>query len=185
MTLEEKKALLEENWHNVRKRVILPLWNGKFKKMYEGIKLDYDDFESLAGFELSKAMESFDPEKSNLLTYSTRVVSKKAMTELRDCTQRDIRKTLYVSESVDVLDKSIIDNIPIKCPVFFESEREAFSPKMKAYLNRLSKLQKSILFAISEGYSNDEIMVKLQITPKEMSDAYSAIKSYRNISILF
>lgn len=183
MTLEEK------NWKDIRSKVILPLWNGKFKKMYESIKLDYDDFESLAGFALSKAIRTFDPEKSNLLTYSTSVITKKAMTELRDCTQRDVRKTLFVAESVYVLDKSIIDNIPAKIPGndmdFFKSEKETFSPKMRAYLNRLSKLQRKILFAISEGYSNDEIMVKFQITPKEMSDACSAIKSYRNISILF
>ena len=141
--------LEEKDWNDIRNKVILPLWNGKFKKMYENIKLDYDDFESLAGFVLSKAIRSFDPEKSNLLTYSTSVITKKAMTELRDCTRRDVRKTLFVSESVDVLDKSIIDNIPAKDSVndldFLELEKETFSPKMKAYLNRLSKLQKKIL----------------------------------------
>ena len=181
--------ILQENWVNIRKKVITPLWNRKFKNMYENIKMDYDDFESLAGIELAKAMNTFNPEKSNLLTYATNVIQKKAMTELRDCTQRDIRKTLYISESVDALEQSIVDNIPANAigsdSTFSDVDNEGFSPKMKAYLNRLSKIQKNILFAISEGYSNDEIIVKFHITQKEMADAYSAIKSYRNISILF
>ena len=124
-----------------------------------------------------------------MLTYATNVIQKKAMTELRDCTQRDIRKTLYISESVDALEQSIVDNIPAKAneedSAFSDVDNDGFSPKMKAYLNKLSKLQKNILFAISEGYSNDEIIEKFHITPKEMSEAYSAIKSYRNVSILF
>lgn len=93
--------ILEEKWEEIKKRVILPLWNGKFKSMYENAKLDYNDFESLAGIELSKAMNTFDPEKSNIFTYSTRVITQKAKTELRNCTQRDKRKTLYTADSID------------------------------------------------------------------------------------
>ena len=66
--------MLEGNWEKIKTRVILPLWQGKFKSMYESAKLDYDDFESLAGIELSKAMKTFDSEKSNLYTYATRVI---------------------------------------------------------------------------------------------------------------
>ena len=42
-------TIIEENWSKIKKRVIVPLWNGKFKSMYEKVKMDYDDFESLAG----------------------------------------------------------------------------------------------------------------------------------------
>lgn len=101
MISEEKKSLIEKQWQNIKNRVIIPLWNGKFKSMYENSKLDYDDFESLAGIELSKAIETFDPEKSNLFTFATRVITQKAYTELRNCTQRDKRKVLYVAESID------------------------------------------------------------------------------------
>lgn len=93
--------MLEKNWKNIKNRVILPLWNGKFKSMYESAKLDYDDFESLAGYELSKAIKTFDPQKSNLFTFATRVISAKATTELRNCTQRDKRRALYTAESID------------------------------------------------------------------------------------
>lgn len=93
--------LLEENWQKIKERVISPLWHGKFKTMYESVKLDYDDFESLAGIELSKAMKTFNPEKSNLFTYATRVITQKAKTELRNCTQRDKRKALHTADSID------------------------------------------------------------------------------------
>ena len=86
--------MLEEHWGKIKERVILPLWRGKFRSMYESAKLDYADFESLAGIELAKAMKTFDPEKSNIYTYATRVISQKAKTELRDCVQRDKRKAL-------------------------------------------------------------------------------------------
>ena len=179
--LEDKMVLLEESWDQIKKKVILPLWNGKFKTMYERVKLDYDDFESLAGIELTKAIKTFDSEMSNLFTYSTKVVTQKATTELRDCTQRDKRKALYVAESVDALERP--EEIPCDCD--FETPEDAVSEKMKKYLDRLSKLQREVLFAISDGYTNEEIIARFKITTKDMTEICSAIKSYRNISILF
>lgn len=172
-------VLLDENWGKIKNRVILPLWNGRFKSMFENAKLDYNDFESLAGIELTKAMKTFDPDKSNLFTYSTKVISQKAMTELRNCTQRDKRKALHIAEGVDALANVVVED------VFKETEDDILSDKMKKYLGRLSKLQRDVLYAISEGYSNEEIIVGLKITPKEMTEACTAIKSYRNVSILF
>ena len=178
---------LEENWENIKSGVILPLWNSKYKSMYESVKLDYDDFESLAGIELAKAVKSFDSEKSNLFTYATRVLEQKAKTELRNCTRRDKRKVLYISESLysldangnmlfDVIESELVDS---------KSSKDDLSDKMVAYLKRLSMMQKQVLFAISEGYSNDEIKRILNISTKELSDAYTAIKSYRNVSLLY
>ena len=172
--------LLEKNWNKIRIKVVLPLWNGRYKSMFESVKLDYDDFESLAGIELTKAIKTFDPEKSNIYTYATRVITQKAKTELRDCTQRDRRKSLYVSESIEALDEET--NEPI---VAVEPPSDALSDKMVTYLSRLSRLQKQILFAVSEGYSNDEIKKAFGLSSKELADAYASIKSYRNISILF
>lgn len=93
--------ILEENWEKIKDRVISPLWHGKFRSMYESAKLDYDDFESLAGIELAKAIKTFDSNKSNLFTYATRVITQKAKTELRNCTQRDKRKALHTADSID------------------------------------------------------------------------------------
>ena len=173
--------ILQSQWGAIRKKVIIPLWNKKFKSMYESIKMDYNDFESLAGLELTKAIRTFDSEKSNLFTYATNVINNKAMTELRDYTQRDVRKTLHISESMDALENSIIDNIPSKA----DSGKEILSLKMEMYLNKLSKLQKQVLFAISEGFTNDEIIAGLHITSKEFTDACATIRAYRNVSVLF
>lgn len=179
--------LLDENWNKIQKRVILPLWHGTFKTMYERAKLDYDDFESLAGFELSKAMKTFDPEKSNLLTYATRVITQKARTELRDCTQRDRRKALHTSESIDFLvEQNDVSVLAIDGGFeISESSKDALSNKMISYLNRLSKLQKQVLYAMADGYSNDEIKIGLNITSNELADACAALRSYRNVSLLY
>ena len=91
--MENYNEMLEQNWERIKNRVVSPLWHGKFKTMYENAKLDYDDFESLAGVELANAIKTFNPEKSNIYTFATRVVTQKAKTELRNCTQRDKRKT--------------------------------------------------------------------------------------------
>lgn len=175
-------VVLEENWIAIRNKVIIPLWNGKFRGMYESIKLDYDDFESLAGIELTKAMQTFNADKSNIFTYATGVVTKKAMTELRNCTKRDKRKALHLAESVDALDKTIVESIPY---VGSDNSKDVLSDKMKAYLNKLSKLQKDILFAMAQGYSNEEIISRFKITEKDRAEACSAIKSYRNVSVLY
>lgn len=181
--------ILEENWDKIRQKVIIPLWHGKFKYMYESVKLDYDDFESLAGVELTKAFKIFDSEKSNIFTFSARVINQKAITELRNCTQRDKRKALYISESVDALDNSIIEHISYntanEISLDFNLSEDDLSDKMKKYLGRLSKLQREILFALSDGYTNEEIIVRFKINAKEMAEAYSTIKAYRNVSILF
>ena len=179
--------LLEENWEDIKKKVIIPLWNGKFKSMYQSAKLDYDDFESLAGIELTKAIKAFNPEKSNLYTYATRVITQKAKTELRNCTKRDKRRVLHISESIDCLsEQKDISFLTIEVDFArFESPKDVLSDKMVNYLNKLSSLQKRVLFAMAEGYSHNEIITGLHITSEELSDACAALKSYRNVSVLY
>ena len=178
-------CLLNDNWNKIQKKVILPLWHSKFKPMYEMAKLDYDDFESLAGIELSKAMKTFNPEKSNLFTYATKVITQKAKTELRNCTQRDRRKALHTSESIDFLIEQNVSFLGADDNFEILESKDALSDKMVAYLNRLSALQKQVLYEMADGYSNDEIIIRLNITSIELADACAAIKSYRNVSLLY
>lgn len=175
--------MLENNWQKIKEKVVAPLWHKKFRSMYESAKLDYDDFESLAGYELSKALTNFDSDKSNIFTYATEVITKKAMTELRDCTRRDKRRVLHTAESVDALDTTIPEKMSYS--IDLDITDDSLSEKMKLYLSRLSTLQKDILYAMSEGYTNEEIIVRLRITDKQRTEALSAIKSYRNVSILY
>lgn len=59
-----------------------------------------------------------------------------------------------------------------------------FSKEMSMYLNRLSKLDKKVLYLISIGFKSGEIINKLHITKKQYDNCLAAIHSYRNISVL-
>ena len=151
MTLLEEKMLilLGNNWKDIQKKVILPLWNRKFKKMYEGAKLDYDDFESLAGFELSKAIKTFNPQKSNLFTYATNILQRKAKTELTFY-YRDKRIGDLKAESINKItnDES---QITIEGILVAEQERE-LNYLAQRYINSLTNTQKKVAELIMSGY---------------------------------
>ena len=142
-------VILEENWKDIQKKVILPLWNRKFKKMYESVKLDYDDFESLAGFELTKAIKTFNPQKSNLLTYATNILQRKAKTELTfyHRIRRDGNsKTESINRITDEESKITIENMLVS-----EQEHE-LNYLAQRYINSLTKTQRKIAELIIEGY---------------------------------
>ena len=181
-------TMLEKNWDNIKKRVILPLWNGKFKRMYENAKLDYDDFESLAGYELSKAMETFDPDKSNLFTYATRVISKKAQTELRDCTRRDKRMALHVAESIDRNSfddsaKTIIDDIP------YESDKQETSElselRVGHFVNSLDNNQLRILILKLLEFDTDDMPSMLNVSNKTVQMILKSLKDTDITRVLY
>lgn len=174
---------LETNWIAIKNKVILPLWKNKFKSMYESIKMDYNDFESLAGLELTKAIKTFNPEKSNLFTYATNVISKKAMTELRDCTQRDVRKTLYVSDSVDALDNSIVDSIPSK-----DAKKEISQLtelRVGGFVNSLNNNQLRVLILSLLDFESGDIPDMLNISNKTVSQIINSLKDTDLTRVLY
>lgn len=181
-------AILEENWKSIKNRVILPLWNGKFKKMYEKVKMDYDDFESLAGIELTKAFKSYDPEKSNLYTYSTRVIDRKALTELRNCTQRDKRKALHVSESIDKPSKentkaTIAECIPQENSTQEISELSEL--RVGNFLKALDNNQLRILVLAMLDFDNVDMAQTLNIPTKAVAGIMKSIKDSNLTRILY
>ena len=180
-------TLLSENWNGIRNRVILPLWNGKFKGMYEKAKLDYDDFESLAGLELSKAIKYFNPEKSNIYTYSTRVISKKAVTELRNCTQRDKRKALHVAESIDKpadeSTKSIIDNIP--CEDNKNQTSELTELRVGNFITSLNNDQLRVLILSLLEFDASDMSSMLNISNKTAQNIIRSLKDSDLTRILY
>ena len=173
---------LKDNWINIRKRVLIPLWNRKFKSMYESIKMDYDDFESLAAVELTKAMKKFDPNQSNLFTYATNIIQRKALTEIRNCTQRDVRKALYISDSVDKLDKSIIENIP--CPKE-EEKSELSGLRIGNFVNSLDNKQLRFLILNLLDFDVSEIPDMLNISNKTASQILNSLKDTGLTRILY
>lgn len=67
----------------------------------------------------------------------------------------------------------------------FEKDELGYSRKMLLYLDRLSWLQKEVLELNAAGFSPDEIRARLHISKKQYSDCCAAIRSYRNVSVLF
>lgn len=84
--------------------------------------------------------------------------------------------------SVDALiEEGKLSDIAVEEPDF----QEGYSDKMMMYLGRISKLQKDVLFMLADGYAADEIMTRLGLTPNEFTNACSALRAYRNVSVLF
>ena len=92
--------LLEENWESIESKVIYPLWKYKFCSLYQSVKMDKDDFESLAGEVLTKAFKNYDFNESNIFTYSKMVLTNKARTEVRD-RKREKRRAELVTDSLE------------------------------------------------------------------------------------
>ncbi len=78
----------------------------------------------------------------------------------------------------------IASNFDIEKEFLKESE-DGYSKKMLLYLSRLSSLQKKVLRLNIAGYLPNEIKEQLDINEKQYTDCYAAIRSYRNVSVLF
>lgn len=68
---------------------------------------------------------------------------------------------------------------------FFEDNKGRYSEKMSRYINRLSIVQREVVKLMIVGYSASEIKENLHISNQEYTDSVDAIRSYRNVSILF
>lgn len=176
-------SLLEENWKQIENRVIKPLWNGKFKTMFENAKLDYADFESLAGLEMAKAIKNYNVEKSNLMTFATKVISQKALTELRNCTKRDKRKVLHISESIDVpADVDSTRTVAELIPDNREKKEisELSELRVGHFINSLDNNQLRVLALALLDFDTTDISQTLNISDRT---AASIVKSLKNTDL--
>lgn len=183
--VKENNKFFEREWKNIENRVVLPLWHAGYKSMYESLKLDYDDFVSLAGYELTKAISSFDDSKSNLYTFAANVIKRKANTELRDYGSRDKRKTLSGARSLNVStddnDDEKIDDIPSKA----EEPNNLLSEKrVGEYLKNLSNRQLRIVVLRLLDFDVSDVRSILGMTRKEVNDAFKGLKSNELVRIL-
>lgn len=162
--------LLQENWDKIRGKVILPLWNGKFKNMYEKAKLDYDDFESLAGLELTKAMGTFNPQKSNLFTYTTTVLQRKAKTELtfyhRERRARDIEAESISKLTDEDAQITLEDLLVDKEQGFEDAENSQIYKEVLRHLKNTK--EKEIIHLSIQGYDDDNIAEKVGVTTERI-----------------
>lgn len=152
---------------------------------------DLDDFYSLANEVFVDVMRRYDKSQSfESFLYSC--LSNKIKTEITR-RNREKRKADRMAISIDTpisndenftIGDMIADDLTVEKEIF-EKDEEGYSKRMLLYLNRLSSTQKEILKLNIAGYLPNEIREKLHISEKEYADCYSAIHSYKNVSILF
>ncbi|MCM1399908.1 MAG: hypothetical protein NC225_10570 [Clostridium sp.] len=152
---------------------------------------DLDDFYSLANEVFVDVMRRYNNSQPfDVFLYSC--LSNKIKTEMTR-RNREKRKADSVSISLDTLIEDdentiigdmIADDFLIEKELF-EKDEEGYSKRMLRYLNRLSSLQKEVLRLNIAGYPPGEIREELHISEKQYADCYAAIRSYRNISVLF
>lgn len=157
----DNKKLLEQEWTNILKKVVEPLWK-KYQFMYESLKLDYDDFESLAGFELTKAIDNFDSTKSSLYTFANNVITRKANNELRNCGSCEKRSGFYKATSIDMVvdnegETTLGDLLPAK-------EEEDVSVLAQRYLDSLTKMQRKVAELFMQGCNERDVKAMLGLS---------------------
>ena len=173
-------------------------------------EMDYDDFYSQVGWDISLARESFDPTKGKTFKeyiYGVIKLSVWKVMKRRNCGKRQIiiEKEIVDEDGNITIEKEYVPTISLDAPVgeddgmtveemlahkstiesdFFEEREDTYSEKMNRYLDKLSTLQKEVLRLISIGFMQSEILKELHINQKMYEDCYNAIHSYRNISVL-
>jgi RNA polymerase sigma factor (sigma-70 family) len=177
--------ILSENWDEILIKVVRPLWHKKFESLYTSVKLDYDDFESLAGLELSKAMSSFNSSKSNIFTYSTTVITNKAKTEYRNWKYRDKRKADVISESLNKRvdeneDMTLGDLIVAKedCSCTEESDAKIIAGVI---LSNLKGKERGVIYYLMRGFKPKDIAAKLHVNERWVNNIIKDIASRSEI----
>ena len=152
---------------------------------------DLDDFYSLANEVFWEVMRRYDGSQLfDAFLYSC--LLNKIKTEMTR-RNREKRKADRMSISIDTpigddenttIGDMIADDFSIERELFDKKE-EGYSKRMLLYLSRLSNLQKEVLKLNIAGYLPEEIREELHISEKQYADCYAAIRSYRNVSVLF
>ena len=184
----------------------------KYMLKFGGIsEMDYDDFYSQVGWDVSIASKNYRPTDDKYFKEFIYGVIKLSVCKQMTHRNRGKRQLIIEREIIDetgnkTIIKEYIPTISLDAPVgeedgmtvgemlahksttendFFEKREDTYSDKMNKYLNKLSSLQREVLRLISIGFMPSEILEELHINQKMYEDCYQAIHSYRNISLLF
>ena len=184
----------------------------KYMVKFGGIsEMDYDDFYSQVGWDVSIASKNYNPTVGKSFKEFVYGVIKLSVCKQMTYRNRGKRQLIIEKEIIDevgnkTIIKEYIPTVSLDAPVgeesgmtvgemlahnsttetdFFEEREDTYSDKMDKYLNKLSSLQREVLRLISIGFMPSEILEELHINQKMYEDCYQAIHSYRNISLLF
>ena len=184
----------------------------KYMVKFGGIsEMDYDDFYSQVGWDVSVAIKNYQTNSEKSFKEFIYGVIKLSVCKQMTHRNRGKRQLIIEKEIIDetgnkTIIKEYIPTVSLDAPVgeeggmtvgemlahksttetdFFEKREDTYSDKMNKYLNKLSSLQREVLRLISIGFMPSEILEELHINKKMYEDCYQAIHSYRNISLLF
>lgn len=151
---------------------------------------DKDDFYSLANEVFTDMLKRYDNAQSfNGFLYSCLSNRIKSEISRRNRYKRKCDSMCISIDSCEIEENAAIGKmLAVESNIekeIFEENGRGYSNKMRSYLERLSILQKNVLFLIVEGYLPNEIIEKLQISEKQYIDCNAAIHAYRNVSLLF
>lgn len=158
----------------------------------------HDDLYDDAINVLSESVITFNPNgKSKFKTYLTNNIRKSYSQWYRDNHLRAKRNNLELDENGKIKKDEhgnpiIIHNVSFdaptddgvdlkdKIPAREKTIENDFSPQMKNYLEKLSKVQRKILIYLSDGYSQEEIQNLLHIDKALYKDSIIAIMDEKN-----
>lgn len=170
---------------------------------------DYDGFYSRAGLEISiaKKNNTYDPSKGKTpLEFFIGVIKRSIWKEMTD-RNRGKRQNFIETEELDKYGnvfkrKKFIPTVSIDMPIdeengmtikdtlqsdFYideEIQSKFKDEKVENFLNNLSKTQRQIAEMIMEDVPIADIKRKLELSDKEYTDNFNAMRSFKNISIL-
>lgn len=170
---------------------------------------DYDGFYSRAGLEISiaKKNNTYDPSKGKTpLEFFIGVIKRSVWKEMTD-RNRGKRQNFIDVEEVDkdgniIKKKKFIPTISIDTPIgddngmtikdtlqsdFYideEIQKKFKDEKIENFLDNLSMIQRQIAEMIMEDVSVTDIKRKLELSDKEYTDNFNAMRSFKNINIL-
>lgn len=158
----------------------------------------HDDLYDDAIKVLSESVITFNPNgKSQFKTYLTNNIRRSYKDWYRDNHLRAKRNNLELDENGKIKrdengNPIIIHNVSFdapandgvdlkdKIPIKENNRDDDFSPQMKRYLEKLSKVQRIILMYLSDGYNQEEIQKLLHIDKALYKDSIAAIMDEKN-----
>lgn len=165
--------------------------------------MDYDDFYSQVGWDVSLARDSFNPSKGKTFKeYVCGVIKLSVCKEMkrrnRGKRQIIIEKEVTDSKGNTTIVKEYIPTVSLDAPVgedsgnttvgdtivsdktiekelFEEENKEEWRKEVKEYLAKLSPLQRQIAFLLSDKNTPEEICEELHITMKHFKNSMKRI----------
>ena len=177
-------ADLDMRWEIFENKVVNSVWK-LYENTYTYFGIDYDDFKQEAYIILRDALPKYKSSKSGVYTFAINVLKRRMLDYIRNNCKTNKTKANYGTQSLNVpigddndmeFGDMLVDN----------TEPKAYSDpdKIKAFIKKLSNIQKEILLLKVIGLSEDDSMYILDISPKEYADNIRKIKQPMKCNIL-